>query len=270
MPKQTRVQLILTAFGKAACYALLFIGIQLFVSVAAALIEGIRTGLSGAAGPDASAEITENLLANTSLITLISNALTLLLLFPVFAAQKKSYGREISLFPLLPGAVWPLAIGALCLSAVVSLLLVLLPIPEDIMADYAEAAASLETPGLVGALSTVLFAPIAEEVIFRGLVYTRLRRAMPAWLACVLASLVFAVLHGQLLWIAYAFLMGVALTLVFERTGTLWSSILVHITFNLAGTYLVQYLPGSPLILLLGIFGIAAAWHWLSRVYPRS
>ena len=138
------------------------------------------------------------------------------------------------------------------------------------MADYVEAAASLETPGLISALSTVLFAPIAEEVIFRGLVYTRLRRAMPAWLACVLASLVFAVLHGQLLWIAYAFLMGVALTLVFERTGTLWSSILVHITFNLAGTYLVQYLPGSPLILLLGIFGIAAAWHWLSRVYPRA
>ena len=137
MPKQTRFQQILAAFGKAACYALLFIGIQLFVSFAAALIEGIRTGLSGAAGPDASAEMVENLLANTSLITLISNALTLLLLLPVFAAQKKSYGREISLFPLLPGAVWPLAIGALCLSAVVSLLLVLLPIPGDIMADYA-------------------------------------------------------------------------------------------------------------------------------------
>ena len=64
-------------------------------------------------------------------------------------------------------------------------------------------------------------------------------------------------------------MMGVALTLVFERTGTLWSSIIVHITFNLFGSYLVQYVPGSILILILGIAGIACCWNWLARVYPR-
>ena len=99
--------------------------------------------------------------------------------------------------------------------------------------------------------------------------HTRLRRAMPAALACVLSSLLFGVLHGQLLWIAYAFVMGVALTIVFERTGTLWANIIVHITFNLAGSYLVQYLPGSVFILVLGLAGMAAAWNWLTHIYPR-
>ena len=258
---------VFIALGKAACYALLFIGIQLFVSFAAAIWLSIRSGIvlfSNGIAPEATAlaaQVADALIRNAGLLTLISNALTLLLLLPVFAARKKSYAREISLFPLAPGAIWPLVLGATALSIVISLLLALLPIPE--------ASSSLDAPGFITALSTVIFAPIAEEVIFRGLVYTRLRRAMPVALACVLSSLVFAILHGELIWIAYAFMMGVALTLVFERTGTLWSSIIVHITFNLFGSYLVQYVPGSILILILGIAGIACCWNWLARVYPR-
>ena len=96
-------------------------------------------------------------------------------------------------------------------------------------------------------------------------------RSYPATpLACVLSSLVFGLLHGQLLWIAYAFIMGVVLTLVFERTGTLWASIVVHVTFNLVGTYAVQYLPGSFFILVLGLAGAAASWNWISHLYPRA
>lgn len=270
-----RLKQVLSALGKAACYALLFIGVQFFVSYAAILLMGVQSGLTHASGgimPDAGAlaeQIMDAVLSNTALLTLISNALTLLLLVPVFLAQKKSYAREISLFPLAPGAIWPLAAGAMALAAVVALLLALLPISEALMDAYNEAAAGLDKPGLISALSTVIFAPIAEEVIFRGLVYTRLRRAMPAALACVLSSLLFGVLHGQLLWIAYAFVMGVVLTIVFERTGTLWANIIVHITFNLAGSYVVQYLPGSVFILVLGLAGMAAAWNWLTHIYPR-
>lgn len=266
---------VFIALGKAACYALLFIGIQLFVSFAAAIWLSIRSGIvlfSNGIAPEATAlaaQVADALIRNAGLLTLISNALTLLLLLPVFAARKKSYAREISLFPLAPGAIWPLVLGATALSIVISLLLALLPIPEALMDSYTEASSSLDAPGFITALSTVIFAPIAEEVIFRGLVYTRLRRAMPVALACVLSSLVFAILHGELIWIAYAFMMGVALTLVLERTGTLWSSIIVHITFNLFGSYLVQYVPGSILILILGIAGIACCWNWLTRVYPR-
>lgn len=207
-----RLKQVLSALGKAACYALLFIGVQFFVSYAAILLVGVQSGLTLASGggtPDAGAlaeQIMDAVLSNTALLTLISNALTLLLLVPIFLAQKKSYAREISLFPLAPGAIWPLAAGAMALAAA---------------------------------------------------------------LACVLSSLLFGVLHGQLLWIAYAFVMGVALTIVFERTGTLWANIIVHITFNLAGSYLVQYLPGSVFILVLGLAGMAAAWNWLTHIYPR-
>ena len=188
---------------------MLFIGIQLFVSFAAAIWLSIRSGIvlfsneHRTGGNSACSAGSRRLDPQCGLLTLISNALTLLLLLPVFAARKKSYAREISLFPLAPGAIWPLVLGATALSIVISLLLALLPIPEALMDSYTEASSSLDAPGFITALSTVIFAPIAEEVIFRGLVYTRLRRAMPVALACVLSSLVFAILHGELIWIAY-------------------------------------------------------------------
>lgn len=270
-----RFKQILTAFGKALCYALLFIGVQFFVSFAALLFLSIRAGMQAAmdaATPNLGMymeQATTVLLEHASLLTLISNALTLVLLLPVFAAQKKHYAREVGLFPLVPGAAFPLVAGAVALACSIMLPLALLPIPEELMEAYGEAAAGLADPALVSALSTVLFAPIAEEVIFRGLVYTRLRRAIPAWLACLITSLAFGLLHGQIIWVSYAFVMGVALTMVFERTKTLWASIIVHITFNLFGSYGAPYLPGNLLVLIVGVAGVVLCWRQLTRIYPR-
>lgn len=90
-----RFKQVMIALGKAACYTLLFIGTQLFVSYAAAVFMGIRSGLqilSGDSAPEAGAlakQMADTLLGNAMLLTLISNALTLLILLPVFAAQKK-------------------------------------------------------------------------------------------------------------------------------------------------------------------------------------
>ena len=146
-----RFKQVMIALGKAACYTLLFIGTQLFVSYAAAVFMGIRSGLqilSGDSAPEAGAlaeQMADTLLGNAMLLTLISNALTLLILLPVFAAQKKSYVREISLFPLVPGAIWPLVSGAMALAAVVALVLALLQaaVDEDLPAvDFQTVAAA--------------------------------------------------------------------------------------------------------------------------------
>ena len=147
-----RFKQVMIALGKAACYTLLFIGTQLFVSYAAAVFMGIRSGLqilSGDSAPEAGAlaeQMADTLLGNAMLLTLISNALTLLILLPVFAAQKKSYVREISLFPLVPGAIWPLVSGAMALAAVVALVLALLPIPQELMEAYNNACLLYTSP----------------------------------------------------------------------------------------------------------------------------
>lgn len=96
----------------------------------------------------------------------------------------------------------------------------------------AASQAALGKPTLMTLLLTVLAAPLTEEAVFRGLVYGRFRRAMPKWVAILLSSGLFGLLHGQPLWMAYAFVMGCIFCAVYERHGTLLAPVLVHMSFN--------------------------------------
>ncbi len=89
--------------------------------------------------------------------------------------------------------------------------------------------------------SAVLIAPVLEEVIFRGLMQSVLVEwfGQPMrWGVVLLASLVFAMIHADLNtgenWQALPglFVLGLILGWLYERTGSLWPSIIVHIGFN--------------------------------------
>ena len=62
--------------------------------------------------------------------------------------------------------------------------------------------------------------------------------------ALLLSSMIFALMHMNFNQAAYAFAIGVAMVLLVEATGSIWSSILVHVTFNsqqVCLMYLVDY-----------------------------
>ena len=62
-----------------------------------------------------------------------------------------------------------------------------------------------------------LFVPILEEVVFRGLIYTRLRKGMPVLAAQLLSALIFGAAHMDLMQFFYAFLTGFLMPLLFEK-----------------------------------------------------
>ena len=57
-------------------------------------------------------------------------------------------------------------------------------------------------------ISIVIIAPIVEEIIFRGLILSRLNKVMNTTVALIVSSLIFAILHGHILWVTYAFCVG--------------------------------------------------------------
>jgi membrane protease YdiL (CAAX protease family) len=46
-------------------------------------------------------------------------------------------------------------------------------------------------------LALVVFTPIMEELVFRGMLFKGLNKRLPFWISAIAASLVFATLHGQ-------------------------------------------------------------------------
>lgn len=95
----------------------------------------------------------------------------------------------------------------------------------------AEQAIAMLEPWLV-VLAIVAFAPIAEELFFRGIVFNAwLREAGRSW-AYVGSAALFAVIHFSLVSLLPIFLLGLALAWVYRRTGSLLAPIAMHATVN--------------------------------------
>jgi uncharacterized protein len=85
-------------------------------------------------------------------------------------------------------------------------------------------------------ISIVVAAPISEEIFFRGCLQTffsaLFSRRGGRWMAVVVTSFLFAMAHGD--WWARPpiFVLSLCLGYAYERTGNLWTSIMIHAAFN--------------------------------------
>ena len=68
---------------------------------------------------------------------------------------------------------------------------------------------------------TSVVTPILEEMLYRGLVYNRLKRSGRTGMAIVISGLVFGLIHFNLVQFLYAGLIGIFLAVVYETEGTL-------------------------------------------------
>ena len=78
----------------------------------------------------------------------------------------------------------------------------------------------------------VLVAPVAEEILFRGLLLPILVRRVGAMGGLVLVALVFAGIHADAGTFLALAVFSVALSLAYARTGVLWVPVLMHALFN--------------------------------------
>lgn len=89
------------------------------------------------------------------------------------------------------------------------------------------------------ALSAVVIAPLAEELIFRGYVYGVMKRFTDGYFAAICSALVFAIVHLHVGTLIPLFALGLVLVLAYEVTGNLLVPIFIHALFNAASTALI-------------------------------
>lgn len=78
-----------------------------------------------------------------------------------------------------------------------------------------------------------VLAPIKEEAFFRGLVYPPLRQLLGRGKGILLSAGFFAVLHADVIRFLPLFIGGIILTWLYEKTSSLWPSIIAHGTWNI-------------------------------------
>lgn len=89
----------------------------------------------------------------------------------------------------------------------------------------------------------VVVAPLAEEVIFRAVVYLPLRARLGVVPAALIVSVIFSTAHVYPWGAAHLLVLSLTFVALFERTGTLWAPIVAHGLYNGLSIVLIRLLP---------------------------
>jgi len=265
-----------SAVGKALVYFLILIGAQTIVPFLYGIASVITHLPQVFENPNAVdtllQSVSDSLLTDLGPMLLLSNLTALFLYFLTAPIRRRSLRAHFDLNPMDRLSILPLLLLGICCNLAINVLLGLIPFPEAWWQSY-EASAELVPMDLsvLAVFSTAFLGPFVEELCFRGLMYTRLRRAMPGIAAALISSVIFGAVHGTLIWFFYAFPLGLLMVWLFHRFGSLWASILFHMTFNLTN-FLLLPLPEAAILPLsiLGCLGCAGCTFWVLRLTKPS
>ena len=150
-----------------------------------------------------------------------------------------------------------------------SALLTVFPFPRFLIESYRSSSSTLNegTDQILALVSTAILAPITEEIVYRGYMLNRLLEWFKERDSILISTALFAVGHVSILWIAYAFAMGLLLTKVSIEEDNIAYSIALHIGFNasVVPIWIVNRTPALENILfannfLIAAYGIAACY----------
>ncbi len=99
-------------------------------------------------------------------------------------------------------------------------------------------------------VTLVIIAPLAEEILFRGYLFGKLRKYLPTWVSILVTSLLFGLIHGQWNVGVDVFALSLVLCTLREITGSIWAGVLLHMMKNALAYYLLFINPS-----LLNIMG---------------
>ena len=128
--------------------------------------------------------------------------------------------------------------------------------PETLITDLEEATSlALDgQPFWLLLLCTGILVPIMEEIIFRYGIHGTIARSNVV-VAYIVSSLIFGIMHGNVIQGAYTSILGFILAYVYTKTNNLWYPIVIHMTINSTSVIATSF--SSEVFALLITFGIS-------------
>jgi uncharacterized protein len=180
--------------------------------------------------------------SNTAVI--VGGVAELLLLLPAARFVARMYGGSDTrkIFALAPASPLQLVIGAS--------LGILLHVPAGYLSELVERRFPMPPAALKAQLQSLLpsslpaaalmlvavavLVPLAEELFFRGALFTPLLRSGPAFVAVWTTSMAFAMAHAEPRNWAPLFLVALVLGELRRQGGSIWPGVALHAAFNAA------------------------------------
>lgn len=166
---------------------------------------------------------------------IVGAIITLPVMYYIFYRPDKKIhpleAREESIKSVLKGVVCVIVVAVFVSVAGSNVVLWMFPVKAG--SGYQEASKSLSSGVVVFQfMNSALITPCLEELLYRGIVYKRLRRIMPEWIAIISSSLIFGLMHFNLQQFLFATLLGIAFACMMRISGHLYIAIIGHVAAN--------------------------------------
>ncbi|MBI4786208.1 MAG: CPBP family intramembrane metalloprotease [Chloroflexi bacterium] len=144
-----------------------------------------------------------------------------------------------------------LSLALLLLSYVIRFLYSLIAIALGLRIEQQQILTRLDLHGvgfLLTLVAAAIVAPIAEEIFFRGFLYAGLRGRIGVAGAMLASTALFTALHMSVELFIPIFVLGLFLAVLYEATGSLYPSMLLHAANNALSLILFFILQSSELL----------------------
>lgn len=98
-----------------------------------------------------------------------------------------------------------------------------------------------QPPFVVQLICLGILVPVCEELVFRGLMFRRMRANVRFGFAAVCTSIIFSIVHMNLVQMLYGFAMGMVMAYVYEKYGSVLAPITAHIAANVLSVVVTEY-----------------------------
>ena len=209
--------------------------------------------------------IMEKYLSFAAMIEAVGAIITIPVMWFLFHRDRVKE-RQMGIIPNKKAPLWKYGAGLLMAAALSLGLNNLIIIGNlSVMSESYEATldALYSAPLLVQIISLAVLVPISEELVFRGLLFKRLRERGTYMQAALYSSAIFGVIHGNLVQMLYGFILGMMLSYLCEKYGSVKAPIAAHIVMNLLSVLATEYELAEWMIqsnLRIGIITIICAF----------
>lgn len=263
--------------------AMLYLFVAVLVQFPAGILIGIVAIGESGGNADKMMEISMDLIMKYSIPMLIVGAL---ITIPIFLwIMSKDYKKELAIhgkkiYEKIKLEQWALIVVlAICFCISLNGVITLSRI-QEMFSGFDEVADAIYGGNVwIQILGVGIIAPIAEELIFRGLAYKRLEQYSNWKVAMVVSSLFFGLYHMNLVQFLYATAMGLLMAYVYHKFHTIWAPIVFHCVANIISVLLVNVaflsnlwvLPYFEIIITVttGVAGFII-WKMLTKIKAFS
>ncbi len=188
-------------------------------------------------------EIMAQYLKASTLIEGVAALITIPIMFLFFHFDRVKE-RKRGFVPNRKAPIWKYMAGlllALAMSLGLNNLIIIGNLSDMSESYQATMEAFYSSPLAVQVAVLAVLIPMSEELVFRGLLFKRLRERASYMQAALYSAVVFGLMHGNMVQMLYGFAMGMMLAYLYEKYGSIKAPIAAHMVMNLLSVLATEF-----------------------------